>query len=93
MATGVEASGGEPKEKPADEDGTAREAAERVSFARERERLLERERAARAEAERARQETRAILEGISDGFFTLDRAGRFVYVNREAERFWGKPRE
>jgi PAS domain S-box-containing protein len=93
VATGVEASGGEPKEKPADEDGTAQEAAERVSFARERERLLERERAARAEAERARQETRAILEGISDGFFALDRERRFVYVNREAERFWGKPRE
>jgi PAS domain S-box-containing protein len=84
---------GEPKEKPAGEEGDAREAAERGSFARERERLLERERAARAEAERARQETRAILEGISDGFFALDRERRFVYVNREAERFWGKPRE
>jgi PAS domain S-box-containing protein len=84
---------GEPKEKSAGEEGTVREAVERGSFARERERLLERERAARAEAERARQETRAILESISDGFFTLDREQRFVYVNREAERFWGKPRE
>jgi PAS domain S-box-containing protein len=85
---------GEPKEKPAGEEGAAREAAERGSFARgERERLLERERAARAEAERARQETRAILESISDGFFALDREWRFAYLNREAERFWGRPRE
>jgi len=76
---------GEPKEK--------KPAAEGGSFAREHERLLERERAARAEAEKARQETRAILEGISDGFFALDRERRFVYVNREAERFWGRPRE
>jgi PAS domain S-box-containing protein len=85
---------GKPKEESASEEGTAREAAERGSFARgEREWLLERERAARAEAEKARQETQTILESISDGFFTLDREWRFVYVNREAERFWGKPRE
>ena len=85
---------GKPKEKSAREDGTARERPGRGSFARgERERLLERERAARAEAERARQETQSILESISDGFFALDRERRFVYVNREAERFWGKPRE
>lgn len=85
---------GKPKEKPASEYGIARKRAGRGSFARgEGERLLERERAARAEAERARQETRGILESISDGFFALDRERRFVYVNREAERFWGKPRE
>ena len=85
---------GKPKEKSAREDGTARERPGRGSFARgERERLFERERAARAEAERARQETQSILESISDGFFAIDRERRFVYVNREAERFWGKPRE
>jgi PAS domain S-box-containing protein len=85
---------GKPKEKSAREDGTARERPGRGSFARgERERLLERERAARAEAERARQETQSILESISDGFFAIDRERRFVYVNREAERFWSKPRE
>jgi two-component system, sensor histidine kinase len=84
----------EPKEKPAGEEGAARGAAERGSLTRgERERLLECERAARVEADKARQETRAILESISDGFFTLDRERRFIYVNREAERFWGKPRE
>jgi PAS domain S-box-containing protein len=75
------------------EGPTEKPASERGSVARERERLLERERATRAEAEKARQETRAILESISDGFFALDRERRFVYVNREAERFWGKPRE
>jgi PAS domain S-box-containing protein len=75
------------------EGPTEKRASERGSVAREREQLLESERAARAEAEKARQRTVAILESISDGFFALDRERRFVYVNREAERFWGKPRE
>lgn len=30
-----------------------------------------------------------ILERITDGFFALDRQGRFVYVNRRAERISG----
>jgi PAS domain S-box-containing protein len=46
-----------------------------------------------AEIEKARQEARTILERISDAFFALDPERRFVYVNREAERFWDKPRE
>jgi PAS domain S-box-containing protein len=46
-----------------------------------------------AETEKARQEARTILERISDAFFALDAKRRFVYVNREAERFWDKPRE
>ncbi len=40
-----------------------------------------------------RQENRTILESITDAFFTLDQERRFVYVNAEAERFWGKPRD
>ncbi|MGA2014938.1 MAG: PAS domain-containing protein, partial [Solirubrobacteraceae bacterium] len=35
----------------------------------------------------------ATLESMSDGFCTLDAQGRDVYVNREAERLLGRPRE
>lgn len=59
--------------------------AERRRQAEERERLLERERAAHAEAERAHRRTEAILESINYGFFALDRERRFVYVNGNAE--------
>jgi PAS domain S-box-containing protein len=34
----------------------------------------------------------AILENITDAFFTLDRDWRFTYVNREAERLLERPR-
>ncbi len=61
-------------------DVTARKAAE------ERERLLALEQAAR---ERATD----ILESISDAFFAVDREWRFTYVNREAEKLWGRSRE
>jgi len=67
--------------------------AERKRFAEEHERLLESEQAAHAKTEKARQEARTILDNISDVFFTLDQERRFVHVNREAERFWDKPRE
>jgi PAS domain S-box-containing protein len=30
-----------------------------------------------------------ILESIEDCFYALDREGRFMYVNRKAETFWG----
>jgi PAS domain S-box-containing protein len=33
-----------------------------------------------------------ILESISDAFFALDAQGRFTYVNRKAERLWGRGR-
>jgi PAS domain S-box-containing protein len=35
----------------------------------------------------------AILESISDGFFSVDREGKFAYVNREAERILDVRRE
>lgn len=37
--------------------------------------------------------TKDILETITDAFFTLDREGRFRYVNGEAEKLWGRRRE
>lgn len=36
--------------------------------------------------------TETILESITDGFFTLDRNWRFLYVNKETERVTGYPR-
>lgn len=44
------------------------------------------ERAARAEAEVARQRIARVLEGITDAFFALDDQGRLTYLNREAQR-------
>jgi PAS domain S-box-containing protein len=37
--------------------------------------------------------TEAILESISDGFYAVDEAWRFTYVNSVAERWWDRPRE
>ncbi|MCO1602289.1 PAS domain S-box protein [Desulfosporosinus nitroreducens] len=34
-----------------------------------------------------------ILESITDVFFTLDHQGQFIYVNKEAEKYWLKGRE
>lgn len=34
-----------------------------------------------------------VLESITDAFFSLDREWRFTYVNQEAERIFGGPRE
>src|SRR5206468_10890912 len=33
------------------------------------------------------------LENMGDGFYTLDRSWRFTYLNKEAERILGGPRE
>ncbi len=40
-----------------------------------------------------RQNVVPLLEHMSDGFFTCDRDWQFTYVNREAERIFGRPRE
>jgi PAS domain S-box-containing protein len=67
-------------------------AIERKRLAEEREQLLERERAARAEAEASRKQMFDVLESIGDAFFAVDRERRFTYVNRRAERLWGRSR-
>lgn len=43
--------------------------------------------------EESRQKVSNILERITDGFVELDNKLNFVYVNKEAERLFGKPRE
>ena len=50
----------------------------------ERARLLSQERAARAEADSARQRATDILDSITDGFVALDRQARFTFINRRA---------
>jgi PAS domain S-box-containing protein len=52
----------------------------------DRERLLEREREARAEVT-------TIMESITDALFTLDREWRFTYLNQEAVRILRRSRE
>jgi signal transduction histidine kinase len=47
--------------------------------------LLDAERAARADADAARARAEAVLAGIADAFYLLDREWRFTYVNAAAE--------
>ncbi|MFL5356213.1 PAS domain-containing protein [Archangium sp.] len=47
----------------------------------------------RAATEREKNRATAILENISEAFEAFDRDWRFTYVNREAERILGQPRE
>jgi PAS domain S-box-containing protein len=48
---------------------------------------------AREAAEREKNRATTVLESISEAFFAVDRQWRFIYVNREAERLLGHPRE
>jgi hypothetical protein len=56
----------------------------------ERQALLEREQEARAVAEAAHRELRAVLERVSDGFVALDRSWIYTYVNRHAASLFGR---
>jgi PAS domain S-box-containing protein len=47
----------------------------------------------RAATEREKNRATAILESMSEAFEAFDREWRFTYVNREAERLLGQPRE
>ena len=57
-----------------------------IELARVRRAAARRERELRDEAE-------SILESITDGFLALDRDWRITYMNAEAERINGRPRE
>ena len=56
----------------------------------ERQQLLEREQAARIEAEVAKEQITNILESITDGFIAFDREWRFTYLNHEGTRTLGR---
>jgi PAS domain S-box-containing protein len=64
-----------------------------LEMARVRREAARREDELRAEARRAQEHAAAILESITDGFVALDRDWRFTYINAEAERINGIPRE
>jgi len=70
----------------------ARDTTQRKQVEAERMQLLAQERSARVDSEAARQaaetersRTINILESITDGFYALDQAWRFTYLNRQAE--------
>jgi len=48
---------------------------------------------ARAEAEIARNRVKNILESITDAFFTLDKEGRFTYLNQQTEPLLQRTRQ
>jgi diguanylate cyclase (GGDEF)-like protein/PAS domain S-box-containing protein len=47
---------------------------------------------AREQADRLATRLNTTLESITDAFFTLDRAWRFTYINKEAEHLFHRPR-
>jgi PAS domain S-box-containing protein len=63
----------------------------RKGIEEERNQLLEREKAARAESELAREQIAQVLQSITDGFVAFDRDARFTYVNHKAARILGRP--
>ncbi len=65
---------------------------ERKRFSRERERLLDRERAARVEAEASQRSLHEALESIGDAFSALDENWRYTYVNERAVEYAGRSR-
>ncbi|MGK7872960.1 MAG: PAS domain S-box protein [Xenococcaceae cyanobacterium] len=71
----------------------ARDITEGKQVEKERIHLLEREQAARAEAEAAENQIANILESITDAFFALDKEWRFTYLNRQAETLLERKRE
>ncbi|MBA3472499.1 MAG: PAS domain S-box protein, partial [Rubrobacter sp.] len=60
---------------------------------KERDEILIRERAARAEAEESRERMREVLESIGDAFFALDRQWRLTYVNDRVVSLTSRSRE
>ena len=76
---------------------TARELLARIGaqldMTRIRLQAAAREAELRAEAEAARDEASGILESITDAFVVFDSDWRFSYVNTEAERLLGAPRD
>ena len=56
----------------------------------QREQLMQKAEARRAEAEAAREQFETFLERISDGFTALDRSWRYTYVNTAGGRMLGR---
>lgn len=61
--------------------------------ARGMSRLEDERRRLNLERQRIYERTVEILESVSDAFYAIDAAGRFTYVNRQAEELWGRSRD
>jgi PAS domain S-box-containing protein len=70
--------------------GVVQDITSRKQVEAEREELLLREKAARVEAETAKENISKVLESITDGFVAFDRHWRFTYVNHEGSHTLGK---
>lgn len=57
-----------------------------LKLAQMRQATAQRERSARREADRAREQLASVFERITDGVIALDRQWRYTYVNRQAAR-------
>ncbi|MEW6187021.1 MAG: PocR ligand-binding domain-containing protein [Thermodesulfobacteriota bacterium] len=73
--------------------GAFQDITERKKNEEERERLIASERAARSEANKAKEQVTQILERISDGFGSLDREWRYTFVNEKLAQTVGRRRE
>ncbi|MBD2022515.1 PAS domain S-box protein [Leptolyngbya sp. FACHB-36] len=71
--------------------GVAQDITESKQAKQEREQLLEREQAARIEAETVKNQIAGILASITDGFIAFDRHWNFTYLNDEGARTLGRP--
>jgi signal transduction histidine kinase len=74
-------------------DGIGLDITQRKRAEAERETLLAAERAARIEADRARQLVAQVLARVSDAFMSFDPQWNFTYLNERAARTLGRSRE
>ena len=74
------------------QDISARKRAEQA-LRESQERREKDRREAETQARRLAEQLSDTLESITDAFFTLDREWRFTYLNREAERQFGRARD
>ncbi len=74
--------------------GTVRDITERKQAELERVHLLEKEQAARVDAEQTRAQLVRLLESVTDAFVALDKEWRYTYVNaRAGEIFQRQPED
>jgi PAS domain S-box-containing protein len=78
------------KAKDDSERGIRHRTSELIRANEELEREIAERRKAETRVRKSQERLFDILDSISDGFFTLDRNWRFIYVNDEAVRLWRK---
>jgi len=76
-----------------DENGSLRGFAKILRDATSQKRADDQRQQAQEELRQAHQRTEAILESITDAFFTLDHEWRFAYLNNQAQRLFFRTNE